>query len=393
MSCSLPPVPSHSHLWVTAHDSQNSSTQVQPCDGMWHFVCVSWISSTGQVTLNQDINLAVDNFVVGGSNDSETNTDLTQGGCLMFGQLGTAADVDCTQLQPGYSYEGYLSALSLWLNILTTDQASLSCCRCLCPVMTVCPCVCVCLSVCSLPLPPCQMNVLQLANPAPLASGLLFCLSSVVTYSSAGALTFWNDSSGYGFAAAMLGVEAASFINIAGDVVAPLQTDLDLWLTFDAGALTNNANDAYPTFQAPPASPAFVLDRSGRNNTANVTGNVTFGGTDGGMSALSLCNGGVLTVPGLVGRSWSTGFTATAYFKRTVGQQYQTVIGNGMYPQASWEIRALGLTEASDDVMSYASFMVCNRPSLCDLLACFAVWTGTFARVCVRARVCKRACV
>jgi hypothetical protein len=141
----------------------------------------------------------------------------------------------------------------------------------------------------------------------------------------------------------------------------PLERDLTLWLTFDAGARSavNSSSAKYPLTSSPPMNPSFVLDRSGNNFTARVIGNITFGTDDGsgGMSVASMCHQGALSVPGLVGLRWHTGFTTTVYFRRTRGDRYQSVIGNGFSPQASFEFR-LAPSDGRDwdDMHCYTSF-------------------------------------
>ena len=138
------------------------------------------------------------------------------------------------------------------------------------------------------------------------------------------------------------------------------RSDLDMWLYFDKTTLSTNPNLTYPlTALAPPAKPTFVLDKSGKNATASVIGNMTFGLADDGgmMSVATLCYQGVFSIANLVAKNWTRGFTATSYFKRTIGSRYQTVLSNGMSPQSSFEIR-MTPSNTTDDLSSIATFEV-----------------------------------
>jgi hypothetical protein len=131
-------------------------------------------------------------------------------------------------------------------------------------------------------------------------------------------------------------------------LLSPPEAELELWLTFDASALSNTATAAYPGSSVPPASPQFVLDRSGNNRTASVNGSVTFGKTDtGSMSVIRMGGQGSLSVPGLGGFSWRDGFTMTVFFKRTGGDRFQSLVGNGPSPYSSVELRL-----APDDLVA-----------------------------------------
>lgn len=205
-----------------------------------------------------------------------------------------------------------------------------------------------------------QMLQLMLMPPGPQTPGLVFTFSNVSVTAADGTVSVWNDTSGNGLNGIVKGVEQPTYYSTPEALSVPLQSDLDLWLTFDPYSLTSNPNTTYPTSLAPPAYPAYVLDRSGNNHTASVSGNVTFGNADdgGGMSAVFFNYSGVLSVPAFVGKSWSAGFTATVYFKRTGESLYQTVFSNGLFPQSSFEFQLLPATAESDDMMCYVNFAV-----------------------------------
>lgn len=206
------------------------------------------------------------------------------------------------------------------------------------------------------------MATLMLSTPYEAAPGLVFLLTNRVEYSVDGDPMFWNDTSVNGFDASCEGEELPTFFDSIQSFY-PLEDDLEVWLTFDAYALTNNPNLTYPTNVAPPTSPKYVLDRSGNNRSATVIGNVTFGVDDdiGSMSMLRTCYQGALSIPGLVGLVWNSGFTVTVYFRRTGIDRYQSIIGNGFSPHSSFELRMApgSNNDNSDEMQCYASFEVC----------------------------------
>lgn len=208
-----------------------------------------------------------------------------------------------------------------------------------------------------------QMQSLMYLSPSPAKPGLVFILSGVATLdATTGNLLYWNDSSYNGFDASCEGLELPTFFNQSeAALFSPQESSLDLWLTFDIDALTNNPNtSSYPTNAASaPKSPQYVLDRSGRNRSASINGNVTFGSDDSGagMSVMSMCYQGVVNVPWFVGKSWMAGFTATVYFKRTSRDRFQSLFGNGFSPQSSFEVRMPpGSSSDADDVQCYTMF-------------------------------------
>ena len=159
-----------------------------------------------------------------------------------------------------------------------------------------------------------------------------------------------------------LTLQRTSLLSIVAEstVFSPSETDLELWLTFHPSALSNDPNDSYPVnspFSA--ATPMYVLDRSGRNRTAARKGNATFSMSDtGSMSTMSLAGQGMLTVPGLTSFVWQDGFTATAFFKRTGGDRYQSVMGNGLTPYSSLEFRLAPDDFITDNLLCFVSIEV-----------------------------------
>lgn len=135
----------------------------------------------------------------------------------------------------------------------------------------------------------------------------------------------------------------------------------------DALSVSNKLS--YPTLLASlPSTPLYVLDRSGKNNTANITGNVTFGLADDAhsMSVATMCYQGLFSVPGLSGFNWTNGFTASVYFRRSQGAQYQYLIGNGFSTTSSVSITLNPHDDSSpggvDDAQFTASIVVsCKR--------------------------------
>lgn len=112
-------IPANRDLWVQAHKSV-VNTDMSPFDGLWHFLCVSYIAANNSAHVWVDVTGMNDTFRVG----SSTADPLAGGGCLMLGQLSVATDSDCTNFQKGYSFEGYLAEVSLWSKVLTVDEAS-----------------------------------------------------------------------------------------------------------------------------------------------------------------------------------------------------------------------------------------------------------------------------
>lgn len=110
-----------SNVWIEANSGESSSTVVQPFDGLWHFFCTSWTASTATATLSVDVDQSVDSVVIVGSGSGS----FDRGGCLMFGQLGADSDTTCTQLRNEYSYEGYMTDVTLWSTILSTTDVGL----------------------------------------------------------------------------------------------------------------------------------------------------------------------------------------------------------------------------------------------------------------------------
>ena len=91
-------------------------------DGVWHFLCVSWynVNTTVEVTLDaakqQTLNIGY------GSGNPDFGTALSTGGCITLGQHNAASDRNCTKYVSTYSYEGYLSEVTLWSRVLQASE-------------------------------------------------------------------------------------------------------------------------------------------------------------------------------------------------------------------------------------------------------------------------------
>jgi Pentaxin family len=111
-----------SFLWISAHNSQAKSSTIQPFDGLWHYVCASWTSSTSTVNLYLDVDQVTDSLKVESSGDADSGSPLARDGCITIGQLVASSDSDCTLLEPGYSFEGYITDITLWSKNLNVSE-------------------------------------------------------------------------------------------------------------------------------------------------------------------------------------------------------------------------------------------------------------------------------
>jgi hypothetical protein len=111
-----------SFVWISAHNSEAQSSTIQPFDGLWHYLCASWTSSTSTVNLYLDVDQVVDTFKVSSKDDADSGSALTRDGCITIGQYVANSDSDCTLLEPGYSFEGYITDITLWAKNLNVSE-------------------------------------------------------------------------------------------------------------------------------------------------------------------------------------------------------------------------------------------------------------------------------
>ena len=121
-----------SRLHVSVHDVTTGS-HLDYTDGLWHFVCTAWSASEGVAAVSMDAQSGCDRGsrfsdsdhsfrIAQGPHWSSTAVPIAGGGCFVIGQLPLPEDTSCTMFDPTYSFEGYLSEMSLWSRLLSSSD-------------------------------------------------------------------------------------------------------------------------------------------------------------------------------------------------------------------------------------------------------------------------------
>lgn len=113
----------YSYVWITANASETRSSTSLPFDGLWHYFCAAWSANDSAISLYTDGNAdSFERIVVPRDSGSHASSHLTKGGCFTIGQLASRTDTNCTEPEPGYSFEGYLTDVSLWSKHLNVSE-------------------------------------------------------------------------------------------------------------------------------------------------------------------------------------------------------------------------------------------------------------------------------
>ncbi len=97
-------------------------------DGFWHFVCVAWSSTEAKAIVSVDGQSGCDAATRSATSVFSMpvpvgrTAALAGGGCFLVGQLAYRDDTSCTELNPLFTYEGYLNELTVWSALLSATQ-------------------------------------------------------------------------------------------------------------------------------------------------------------------------------------------------------------------------------------------------------------------------------